>query len=133
MLFLKFNVLIAAGLLACAGMSVEFSAHVVAAFSLEEGTVVERLAVAMKHTYMAIILGSVSTLIGVIPLAFHPVPFIVKYQFTPFSLAVVFGTINGLFVLPAFLVFAGKLGECCSRRTESAGKAESSGNDHVEA
>lgn len=111
MLFLKFNVLIAAGLMASAGISVEFSAHTVAAFAMEEGSVEERLAIAMKHTYMAIILGSVSTLIGVIPLAFHPVPFIVKYQFTPLALAVAIGTFNGMILLPAFLVLAGRLGE----------------------
>lgn len=109
MLFLKFNVFIAASLLAAAGMSVEFIAHVVAAFSLEQGALEKRLGKAMRHTFVAIILGSISTFVGILPMAFHSVPFVVKYQFAPFALAIGLGTLNGLVFLPAFLALVGTL------------------------
>jgi hypothetical protein len=129
MIYLKFNVFIAASLLAIAGMSVEFTAHIVAAFALQKGSVEERLGKAMRHTFMATVLGSFSTMFAIIPMAFHPIAFVVKYQFSPFAISVVVGLINGLVVLPGFLALAGKVGEyfsCCSPKLISesgSGKA----------
>merc|ERR1719210_2529112 len=68
MLFLQFNMFIASALLACAGISVEFTAHLVAAFYLEDS--------GLARTGPAVIQGSLSTLLGILPLAFSPVPFV---------------------------------------------------------
>merc|ERR550537_362454 len=85
----------------------------------------------MRHTFMATVLGSLSTMFAIIPMAFHPIEFVVKYQFSPFAISVWIGLINGLVFLPGFLALAGKVGEyfsCCFSQkliSESAdGKAE---------
>jgi len=105
MLFLQYNMFIAAALLASAGIAVEFTAHLVAAFYLEDShlPVVERLGESLAKTSPAVIQGSVSTFLGILPLAFSPVPFIGKYMFAPFAITAGLGLLNGLVVLPSLL------------------------------
>jgi hypothetical protein len=102
---MNFNIFVCSITLMGLGLSVEFTAHLAAAFSMGTGTPSERLAEAMAHTFPALMEGSVSTLLSVVPLAFHPMVFIVKYLFGIISLVVVVGLINGLLFMPALLAF----------------------------
>jgi len=90
------------------GLSVEFTAHLAAAFSLGSGSIEERLGKAMGDTLPALVEGSITTFCGVFPLAFHPQLFIVKYIFGIVSLVVLLGMINGLFIMPAMLGLLGR-------------------------
>jgi len=105
MTFLKFNTFVVMSLLAGAGISLEFTAHVASGFVLATGSPEKRLAIMMKETYPAIILGSASTVLGVLPLAFTPIPFIVKYIMWPFVIIVLVGMFDGLVLLPGILAF----------------------------
>merc|ERR1711881_178824 len=71
MLIVQYNMFVATGLIACSGLAIEDVAHFVAAFKLTKGSTEHRIATAMKHTYVAIILGSISTFLALIPLGFH--------------------------------------------------------------
>merc|ERR1711972_235624 len=105
MTFLKFNTFVVMSLLAGAGISLEFTAHVASGFVLATGSPEKRLAIMMKETYPAIILGSASTILGVLPLAFSPIPFIIKYIMWPFVIIVLVGMFDGLVLLPGILAF----------------------------
>merc|ERR1719150_570816 len=67
---MSFNIFVAAISLMGMGLSVEFTAHFAAAFSLATGTIVERLGTAMAHTFLALMEGSLSTFCSLLPLAF---------------------------------------------------------------
>jgi len=113
MMFLQFNIFMASAMLACAGMAVEFTAHLAAAFALEgKGMPTEKkLGRALALTGPAVIQGSLSTLCGIIPMALSPIPFVSKYLFAPFALIVFVGMFNGLIVLPALLATYDR---CCA-------------------
>jgi hypothetical protein len=111
MTFLKFNTFVVMSLLAGAGISLEFTAHVASAFVLSTGSPEQRLADMMKETYPAIILGSLSTLLGILPLAFSPIPFIIQYIFWPFTLVVLIGMLDGLILLPGILALFARKGK----------------------
>merc|ERR1712241_681984 len=97
---MSFNVFVAAITLMGMGLSVEFTAHFAAAFSFATGSTEERVAAAMAHTFPALIEGSLSTLCSILPLAFAPELFVVKYLFGIIALVVVVGMINGILVMP---------------------------------
>merc|ERR1712113_620459 len=96
MRFLKFNMFMAAILMAAAGIAVEEVAHSVAHFILSPGSPQHRISHAMSETFPAIILGSMSTMLSLLPIAFHPIPFYLKYFFFPFTTICVCGLLNGL-------------------------------------
>merc|ERR1719197_598278 len=83
---MNFNFYVASISLLGLGLSVEFTAHLAAAFSMGSGPLAERVSSAIAHTFPAIFEGSISTLLSVLPLAFHPMLFIVKYLFGIISL-----------------------------------------------
>merc|ERR1712217_51775 len=83
----------------------EFTAHFAAAFSMGKGDPTERMGEAMAHTFPAIIEGSVSTICGILPLAFSPKMFVVKYLFGIIALVVAVGVFNGMFVMPGLIGF----------------------------
>merc|ERR1719411_227413 len=111
MTFVQYNTFVATGLIACSGLAVEDVAHFVAAFKMTEGNTHQKLVAAMKHTYVAIILGSLSTFLALIPLAFHYMDFVLLYQFLMFVVLVFFGCINGTVFLPAMMATFGMLTE----------------------
>lgn len=103
MTFLMFNVFVAATLLMAMGITIEFTAHLAAAFAFARGAPSERLGHAMAHTFPALIEGSISTLCGLLPMAWHAIPFIVDYFFKLLLLVVVVGLVNGLVFMPVIL------------------------------
>lgn len=121
MLFLNFNIFVAATVLMAMGMSVEFTAHLAAAFSLGQGDIEERLAESMAHTFPALVEGSISTFCAIFPLAFHPQMFVVKYLFAMMAMVVGLGVLNGVVIMPAMLSLLGpllKYEQCCSGKTK---------------
>merc|ERR1712217_689019 len=112
---MQFNVFVAAISLMAMGLSVEFTAHLAAAFTTGSGTQQERLGRAMAHTFPAMIEGIISTLVGILPLVFHPTGFIVKYLFGIITLAVGVGAINGLLIMPAMLALLGPCFAVCHK------------------
>lgn len=107
MLYTRFNIFIAAALLAGAGISVEFTAHLIASFFLDTEHAKNpkaRLSKVLAEVGPPVLQGSMSTLISILPLALSRIPFVVKYLFAPFALVVAIGMLNGLIILPALLV-----------------------------
>jgi len=114
MQILPFNIFMASVLLASAGIAVEDVAHSIAHFITKDGSVQHRLADSMNATFPAIIQGSVSTILSIAPMAFHPVPFYLVYYFVPFLLISVVGLFNGLICTPALLALMGWISQSCS-------------------
>jgi len=61
------------------GIGVEFTAHVVLAFLTSLGTRNERMASCLEHMFVPVIHGGLSTLLGIIMLAFSEFDFVIKY------------------------------------------------------
>jgi len=102
-LYLQFNVFVCASLLLASGVSVEFTVHIITAFEHQVGTVSERLAKAMATTLPPVLLGSTTTLLCVVPIAFAKVPFLRLYMFSTTVIVIVVGVFNATVVLPACL------------------------------
>jgi hypothetical protein len=128
MTFVQYNTFVATGLIACSGLAVEDVAHFVAAFNVTKGDTQKKLATAMKHTFVAIILGSLSTFFSLLPLAFHYMDFIVLYQFAMFVILVVIGLTTGTVFLPAVMA---TYGLCREKLTPSANSSGGS-NEEVD-
>merc|ERR1712032_1226933 len=132
MVFLKFNSFVVSSVLAGAGISIEFTAHIASSFVLAEGSPERRLAHMMKETYPAIIQGSVSTVLGLLPLTFSRIPFIRQYIFMPFAILVLVGMFDGMVLLPGLLALSARL---CSRKenTMTLFQSEKVAEDHKQA
>jgi len=100
---MSFNIFVAVFVLMAMGMSVEFVCHMAASFATGKKKPEAKLAESMKHTFPALLEGSLTTLIGILPLAFHPVTFYVKYLFAINAMVVIIGVINGFVILPSML------------------------------
>lgn len=107
--FMSFNIFVAAIVLMSLGLSVEFTAHLAAAFSLGRGSIRASLGEGMAHTFPAMVNGSVSTLLSILPLMLHDLLFVVKYLFYIVAMATFVGLINGVLFMPALLAFMGPL------------------------
>merc|ERR1712217_962538 len=92
-----FNIFMAAVLLAAAGIAVEDIAHSVSHFCSERGSVEHRISSAMMATFPAMSQGAVSTMLSILPMAFHEIEFYLLYYFFPFMMICIVGLMNGLF------------------------------------
>merc|ERR1719476_60732 len=108
-------------------MSIEFTAHTAAAFSHAQGSSSNWLAEAMQHTFPAIWEGSISTLFGILPMAFSDTIFEVKYFFAIFTLIIATGMLNGFLCLPAFLAVLG----CAKEDNEPVGQSSTGQHAHA--
>jgi hypothetical protein len=131
MTFLMFNVFVAATLLMAMGITIEFTAHLAAAFAFGHGAPSERLGHAMAHTFPALIEGSISTLCGILPMAWHAIPFIVDYFFKLLLLVVIVGIVNGLVFMPLILAVLSPLTELMSGKGADAAARGASTNTGV--
>ncbi|KAI1727848.1 patched family domain-containing protein [Ditylenchus destructor] len=103
----KLNPISAVTLITAVGIGVEFTAHVVLAFLTSLGTRNERMASCLEHMFIPVIHGGLSTLLGIIMLAFSKFDFIVKYFFVVMTALVIIGMFNGLAMLPVMLSLIG--------------------------
>uniref|UniRef100_A0AC34F9K9 SSD domain-containing protein n=1 Tax=Panagrolaimus sp. ES5 TaxID=591445 RepID=A0AC34F9K9_9BILA len=103
----KMNPISAVTLITAVGIGVEFTAHVVLAFLTSLGTREERMESAMRHMFIPVVHGGLSTLLGIIMLAFSEFDFVVKYFFVVMTALILIGLFNGLAMLPVMLSIFG--------------------------
>ncbi|VDM98153.1 unnamed protein product [Thelazia callipaeda] len=96
----KLNPVSAVILVTAVGIGVEFTAHVVLAYLTSLGNKNERMATCLNHMFIPVMHGGLSTLLGIIMLAFSEFEFIVKYFFVVLSALIIIGLLNGLVLLP---------------------------------
>uniref|UniRef100_A0A914ICA5 Uncharacterized protein n=1 Tax=Globodera rostochiensis TaxID=31243 RepID=A0A914ICA5_GLORO len=72
------NPISAVTLITAVGIGVEFTAHVALAFLTSLGTREERMVQCLQHMFVPVIHGGMSTLLGIIMLAFSDFDFVVK-------------------------------------------------------
>jgi predicted RND superfamily exporter protein len=116
-LFTKFNFFVVASLLASAGLSVEFTSHLIVSYNMLEGPLEERLGLAMSHTIPPLFQGAISTFLSMLPLAFHDIKFVMKYFFGVFSVLVAVGLLTGLVLLPALLALLSPISDALSGKS----------------
>merc|ERR1712217_191056 len=119
MRFVYFNIFMASILLAAAGVAVEDVAHSVAHFILSNGSAKYRISAAMSATFPAIIQGSISTMLSILPMAFHPIEFYLMYFFFPFMMVCACGLLNGILFTPTSLMLLAFLTRPCSGSRKS--------------
>ncbi|TMS35052.1 hypothetical protein L596_002529 [Steinernema carpocapsae] len=103
----KLNPVSAVTLITAVGIGVEFTAHVVLAFLTALGTRDERMASCMNHMFTPVVHGGLSTLLGIVMLAFSEFEFVITYFFLVMSVLILLGLINGLALLPVLLSLIG--------------------------
>jgi len=108
-LFVEFNSFTVAAVLAGVGLSIEFTAHVTSSFVLAPGTPEQRLVAVMQETYPAILQGSLSTTLSILPLVFHQIEFISLYLCIPFLILTAVGMFHGTVVLPGVLALSARI------------------------
>jgi len=101
--FLKFSYFVSTPLIMAGGLSIEFTAHVGSIFSRREGSLRDRLNFPMQIALVPTWMGAVTTVLSILPLAWSPIPFIVKYFFLIFVTIEVVGLLNTFVFLPAML------------------------------
>ena len=90
-------------LIMCIGFSVDFSAHISYAYISAEGSPEERIQHAMHSLGLPILQSGISTIIGILALAFAS-SYIFQAFFKIVFLVILFATWHGLFVLPVLLL-----------------------------
>jgi len=100
---LDWNIFIAQVVLATVAIAIQDVAHTVAFFLNSVGTTQHKLAESMTDAFIAILEGSVTTLLTILPMIFHPAQFYMLYFTLPFSILVIVGVVNGCFFVPALL------------------------------
>eukprot|EP01063_Lacrimia_lanifica_P007255 TRINITY_DN145_c0_g6_i1.p1 TRINITY_DN145_c0_g6~~TRINITY_DN145_c0_g6_i1.p1 ORF type:complete len:1830 (+),score=549.38 TRINITY_DN145_c0_g6_i1:123-5492(+) len=104
MLFgLTFSSLIAVALLVGMGITVEFSAHVVAGYEYAEGNRAYRMHVAIQKTFVPVLEGGLSSFLSFVLLAFSPFPYVFKYFFVVFLTVIIVGLLHGCLFLPCLI------------------------------
>uniref|UniRef100_A0A0K0FYB0 Protein patched homolog 1 (inferred by orthology to a human protein) n=1 Tax=Strongyloides venezuelensis TaxID=75913 RepID=A0A0K0FYB0_STRVS len=103
----KLNPVSAVTLITAVGIGVEFTAHVVLAFLTSLGSRNDRMVSCMRHMFIPVMHGALSTLLGIIMLAFSEFEFVVKYFFVVLTALILIGIFNGLAMLPVMLYYIG--------------------------
>ncbi|CEF68755.1 Protein patched homolog 1 [Strongyloides ratti] len=111
---IKLNPVSAVTLITAVGIGVEFTAHVVLAFLTSLGTRNDRMVSCMRHMFIPVMHGALSTLLGIIMLAFSEFEFVVKYFFVVLTALILIGIFNGLAMLPVMLYYIGPPSEIIS-------------------
>ncbi|XP_067124437.1 patched domain-containing protein 3-like [Centruroides vittatus] len=106
-------------LIMCIGFSVDFSAHISYAYFSSENTAPdERVKSALHSLGLPIFQGSISTILGVIALAFAPSYIFLTFFKTVF-LVILFGALHGILLLPVLLSLSDT---CCRRKVKKTTK-----------
>ena len=104
---IKMNPISAVTLICAVGIGVEFTAHVELAFLTALGTIDQRLESCLRHMFVPVYHGAISTFLGVVMLIFSEFDFVVTYFFYTMTLLVALGVFNGWCVLPVILTLVG--------------------------
>jgi hypothetical protein len=89
------------------GVTVEYTAHITRLFQTLQGSRTQRAKDAIKNMTVPLTNSTISTLLGVIPIAFAAFPYFRLYFWSFYLALLFFGFWNGLFVLPTLLSFFG--------------------------
>ncbi|XP_076361930.1 patched domain-containing protein 3-like [Tachypleus tridentatus] len=99
-------------LIMCIGFSVDFSAHISYSYiSVNNESSNDRIKKALYSLGTPILQGSISTILGVLSLAFAP-SYIFKTFFKTMFLVILFGALHGVLLLPVLLSLSDY---CCSK------------------
>merc|ERR1712194_906243 len=120
--FMNFNIFLATFIMIGMGMSVEFTCHLAAAVSTGQGTTEDRVSSAMIGCFPALGEGCMTTLLSILPLLFHPIPFFKKYFSVVMLIIIGVGALNGFVIMPSVL---GLLGRIKDMRTAGLEKGKS--------
>ena len=101
------NCFTAVTLVVAVGISVEFTAHFLHHYLLHAGGRVERTRATLKLVLPPVLDGSITTLLGILPIAAAKYPYIVLYYFFVYLIIIGVGICFGLVVLPALLAAVG--------------------------
>ena len=101
------NCFTAVTLVVAVGISVEFTAHFLHHYLLHAGGRVERTRETLALVLPPVLDGSITTLLGILPIAAAKYPYIVMYYFFVYLIIVGVGIAFGLVVLPALLASVG--------------------------
>jgi hypothetical protein len=104
---LDLNAFPAVSLIICVGLSIESTAHLALAFVCAAGDRNMRMVSALNHMFLPTTAGSISTFVGVLPLAFSPFNLAQQIYFPIFAVQVGMCTFVGLMVLPVVLSMIG--------------------------
>ncbi|XP_014671339.1 PREDICTED: protein patched homolog 1-like [Priapulus caudatus] len=97
------------------GLGVEFTVHVCLGFVTSIGSRNRRMRITLEHMMAPVVHGAISTLLGVLMLAFSEFDFIVRYFFYTLASLIVLGLVNGLLMLPVLLSIVGPPAELVPR------------------
>ena len=101
------NCFTAVTLIVAVGISVEFTAHFLHHYLLHAGGRVERTRETLALVLPPVLDGSITNLLGILPIAAAKYPYIVMYYFFVYLIIVGVGIFFGLVVLPALLASVG--------------------------
>jgi patched 1 protein len=104
---IKLSAVPAVTLVLSVGMGVEFTVHILMSFVGCTGDRSRRVVLALEHMFAPVVHGAVSTLLGVLMLAFSQFDFIVRYFFLVLVALILLGLFNGLVFLPVLLMMVG--------------------------
>jgi hypothetical protein len=101
--FLRFSFFVSTPLLMAGGLSIEFTAHIGSIFARHHGTLQERVNYALQIALLPTIVGSLTTVMSLLPLSWSPIAFIVRYFFLMLTTIQAVGLLNAFVFLPAIL------------------------------
>merc|ERR1712194_61251 len=119
---MNFNIFMATFVMMAMGLSVEFTCHLAAAVSTGQGATEDRVSAAMTGCFPALGEGCMTTLLSILPLLFHPIPFFKKYFSVVMLIIIGVGALNGFVIMPSVL---GLLGRIKDMRTAGLEKGKS--------
>jgi len=89
------------------GLSVEFTAHFCRFFMVFTGTRTQRANQSLRLIVFPVINATLTTFIGVFPMAFAKFPYFTLYFFYQYVVILIAGWFNGVFLLPVLLSLIG--------------------------
>ncbi|CAG2100407.1 unnamed protein product, partial [Medioppia subpectinata] len=104
---IKLSAVPAVILIVSVGIGVDFVSHITLSFLMSIGSRNHRMRMALQHMFTPVTHGIVSTLFGIVMLAFSEFDFIIRYFFYVLFGAVLLGALNGLVLLPVLLSLIG--------------------------
>eukprot|EP01130_Rhizamoeba_saxonica_P004742 TRINITY_DN1923_c0_g1_i2.p1 TRINITY_DN1923_c0_g1~~TRINITY_DN1923_c0_g1_i2.p1 ORF type:complete len:792 (+),score=159.82 TRINITY_DN1923_c0_g1_i2:598-2973(+) len=104
---IELNPLSSVNLVMAVGLGVEFVSHISRSFMLQEGSRDERIKEALHRMGHSVVSGALSTLVGVIILAFAKYDIFNIFYFRMYFTVVTVGLVHGLIFLPIILSWIG--------------------------